>query len=83
MQYIYISPNEIFTVRSLVNLIDQSPSPFIIMGDFNSRRSLWGDDIINQSRRIIEQLLIAENVNLMNEGSPTRFCVQTGNMTIP
>ena len=51
------------------------------MGDFNSCNSLWGDDIINQSGRIIEQLLITENINLMNDGSPTRFCVQTGNMT--
>ena len=40
-----------------------------------------GDDTINQSGRIIEQLLMAENINLMNDGSHTRFCVQTGNMT--
>ena len=44
---IYISPNELFTVRSLVNIIDQLPRSFIIIGDFNSSHSLWGDDIIN------------------------------------
>ena len=37
---VYISHNESITVHSLVNLINQLPRPFIIMGNFNSCCSL-------------------------------------------
>ena len=54
------------------NLIDQLPQPFILMGDFNAKHTLWGETHCDRWGYIIEELLDDNDVVLMNDGSPTR-----------
>ena len=40
---IYISPTETLTKRSLEQLVNQLPHPFLLVGDFNARNPALGD----------------------------------------
>ena len=47
-----LPPNRFnFNPKDLQDLIDQLPSPFILMGDFNVHPTLWGCEKVN---RLIE-----------------------------
>ncbi|GFX67731.1 RNA-directed DNA polymerase from mobile element jockey [Trichonephila clavipes] len=39
----YLPPNAVIHQHDLNNLVDQLPAPFVILGDFNGHRTLWGD----------------------------------------
>ena len=46
---VYLPPRNHFTFNpeNLQDLIDQLPSPFILMGEFNGHHTLWGCEDIN------------------------------------
>ena len=44
-------------VEDLQSLIDQLPQPFILLGDFNTKHTLWGEDRCDHRGLIIEELL--------------------------
>ena len=60
-------------VEDLQSLLDQLPQPFILMGDFNAKHTLWGADRCDNRGQVIEELLDNNDIVLMNDGSPTRF----------
>ena len=62
-------------LADLQNLIDQLPTPFILMGDFNAKHTLWGGTICDRWGNLIEELLDRNDLILMNDGSPTRYDV--------
>ena len=62
-------------ISDLQNLIDQLPSPFILMGDFNAKHVLWGESTCDRWGNLFEQLLDNNDIVLMNDGSPTTFDV--------
>ena len=74
---IYVSPSEPVTTQQIINLVDQLPTPFILLGDLNARSDLWGDTVTNNHGHVIENLLANANICLLNDGSPTHFHVQT------
>ena len=57
---IYLQPSEVLSKNSLVNLIDQLPQPFVLVGDFNGHSKVWGCLERNDRGEIIEDV-IAEN----------------------
>ncbi|KAE9528885.1 hypothetical protein AGLY_012460 [Aphis glycines] len=64
------------------NIIDQLPTPFIILGDFNSHNILWGCNDTDQRGRIIEKILDNNNsINILNNGQATRISTSTGNLS--
>ena len=73
---IYISPTEQITINQLTNLVNQLPSPFLILGDINARNNLWGDVITNSRGSLIENFLLQADICLLNDGSPTHFHIQ-------
>ena len=75
---IYINPNNNLRFNDIQNLINQLPHPYLLLGDLNAKNPLWGGETTNQRGRIIEQLLIANNLCIMNTGDDTHFHVQTG-----
>lgn len=77
---IYLPPNYNFTNDQLESLIQQLPRPFILLGDFNSHNTLWGSTGTNSRGRKIETL-INDNLTLLNDGSPTHFCANSGNFS--
>lgn len=75
---LYIHPNENITSQDLLNLINQLPQPFIILGDFNAKHPLWGNRETDRHGRVIEQILMDPDIGILNDGHATHFHVQTG-----
>ena len=59
-------------LNDLQALIDQLPQPFILMGDFNAKHTLWGESCCDRWGNLIEQLIDNNDITLMNDGSSTR-----------
>ncbi|GFU13093.1 putative rna-directed dna polymerase from mobile element jockey-like protein [Trichonephila clavipes] len=57
--------------------IDQLPSPFILLGDFNAHHLLWGCQDVNSRRKVVEKLLTELDLPLLNDGSNTYFPSRT------
>ena len=70
---LYIPPNYPLEKQQLYDLITQLPAPFMLLGDFNARHALWGDNTSNSKGRIVETLLNEGVVAILNDGSPTHF----------
>ena len=65
--------NRLLHINDLQHLIDQLPTPFILMGDFNAKHTLWGNSTTDRWGIIIEELLNNNDIVLMNDGSHTRY----------
>ena len=57
---IYLPPSDTLSKNSLVNLIDQLPHLFMLVGDFNGHSKVWGCSDTNDRGEIIKDV-IAEN----------------------
>ena len=44
-------------LNDLQSLVDQLPTPYILMGDFNAKHTLWGGNICDRWGNIIEKLI--------------------------
>ncbi|GBO31553.1 hypothetical protein AVEN_167784-1 [Araneus ventricosus] len=51
---VYLPPHDVIDNHVLDNLIDQLPTPFLLLGDFNGHSALWGSDVTNSRGRQIE-----------------------------
>ena len=56
-------------LHDLQSLVDQLPQPFVLMGDFNAKHTLWGGANCDRWGYLIEEL-IDNDIILMNDGSP-------------
>jgi len=54
-------------------LLEDIETGFFITGDFNSHNELWGSDKTDERWKIIEKVLDNDNINILNNGDPTRF----------
>ncbi|GFQ74796.1 CCHC-type domain-containing protein [Trichonephila clavata] len=70
---VYLPPNAPLNFRELQELIDQLPSPFILLGDFNAYHLLWGCQDVNSRGKVAEKLLTELDLTLLNDGSNTYF----------
>ncbi|GFX13818.1 putative RNA-directed DNA polymerase from transposon X-element [Trichonephila clavipes] len=70
---LYLPPNTVIHQHDLNNLVDQLPTPFIILGDFNGHSTLWGRTKTNPRGRQIEQVLSDHGLCLLNHEEPTYF----------
>ncbi|GFW24907.1 probable RNA-directed DNA polymerase from transposon X-element [Trichonephila clavipes] len=70
---LYLPPNTVIHQHDLNNLVDQLPTPFIILGDFNGHSTLWGSTKTNPRGRQIEQVLSDHCLCLLNHEEPTYF----------
>ncbi|KAG5860672.1 hypothetical protein JTB14_028413 [Gonioctena quinquepunctata] len=50
-------PNTDWTLAALQNIIEQLPSPFLIMGDFNSHNPIWESHKLDAGGRIIGRVI--------------------------
>ena len=74
---LYLPPNSPVNLQELEDLIDQLPSPYLLVGDLNARHPLWGDCTTNQKGRLIETLLTNSTCSILNAHKPTHFHAQT------
>jgi len=68
---IYLPDSIIFSYQQIINIIKQLPSPYIMVGDFNSRNTNWGCNHTDPRGKIIEKIIDDENVTLLNNGTFT------------
>ena len=71
---LYLPPNDPFLLSDIQNLIDELPTPFLILGDFNAHNPLWGSDKLSPKGQMIEDLINCNAVNLFNDSSMTFQC---------
>ena len=77
---IYIPP---FSLRSehLQSLLGQLPSPYLLVGDFNSHSILWGCGDNNNRGEIIKDVIIKNDLCLTNDKSYTYLHIATGHFS--
>lgn len=78
---IYLPDSTNFSFQDLIHITSQLPKPFILMGDFNSRNTLWGSSYTDSRGKIVEKMLEEPNIILLNTGSPTRHNAANGNLS--
>ncbi|CAF3642161.1 unnamed protein product [Rotaria socialis] len=74
----YINNTTIVTEQILFNLIQQLPSSFIILGDFNAHHPVWGSADTNSRGIMINEFLINHDLCILNDGSPTYLSESNG-----
>lgn len=62
----------------LTDLISQVHNPKIIMGDFNGHNFMWRCEEQDTRGSTIEQVMTDLNLNILNDGSKTRFNTYNG-----
>ena len=68
---IYIPPSSHLDIRDLENLVEQLPSPYMLMGDFNGHNPLWGCKDFNSKGRVLEHFVDNHALCFLNDGSAT------------
>ena len=74
---IYLPPHDLFK-DELEIVLDQLPTPFLLLGDFNGRNLLWGDTLSNRRGEALESIFLGREVAILNDDNPTHFHIQTG-----
>ena len=80
---LYVPPNENIGQNRFHNLLNQLPDPYLIVGDPNARSYTWGDYNCNNNGRIIDNILLTEDIYLLNNGGKTHFDIHRGTETCP
>lgn len=78
---IYLPDSTPFTQQDLIQITTQLPRPFIILGDFNSRNTMWGSIYTDNRGKTMEHFLEDPNLILLNNGNPTRQNPINGNFS--
>ena len=80
---VYLPPRNHFNFnpKDLQSVIDQLPSPFILMGDFNGHHTLWGCGDVNNRGQQLEDLILKNDLILLNDKSHTYFHSASGTFT--
>ena len=78
---VYIPPSYALDNRELDNLLEQLPSPFILLGDMNARNMDWGNPDTNSKGHKIEKLIKDHELCLWNDGNPTFIHPATGSFS--
>ncbi|GBM97903.1 hypothetical protein AVEN_228337-1 [Araneus ventricosus] len=75
---LYIPPNQHVAQSELNNLINQLPTPFVLIGDLNGHSPIWGSPHTNSRGLQIEKLITDFNLCLLNSDQETYFHQPTG-----
>ena len=79
---IYLPGREQVTNQSLIRIIQQLPTPFILLGDFNAHHENWGTAPADARGRIISTIINNMQLNCLNDGSPTHESGTSIDLTI-
>ena len=70
---IYILPHDAINESEINNILQQLPTPFILLGDFNSHKTMWGCRSTNHKGQTLENIINNNNLCLFNKKSPTHL----------
>lgn len=62
-----------FHLKDLQNILNQITSPVVFCGDFNAHNPLWGSERLDAKGRVIDSLLEASDLVLLNDYTGTRI----------
>ena len=68
---LYIPPHNAINENELNNVLQQLPTPFILIGDFNRHNIMWGCRSANQKGKTLENIINKDNLCLFNKKSQT------------
>ena len=68
---VYIPPSYILKSEQLTSLLQQLPSPYMLVGDFNGHNVLWGCNDNDPRGELIEDFITKNDIWLMNDKSNT------------
>ena len=74
----YANPEPRLNANELRDLVAQLPTPYLLLGDLNSRSRAWGDTQENYNGRILEQFLINNDTAIFNIDLATHVTLHTG-----
>ena len=57
--------------QELDNLADQLPSPYMLMGDFNSHNPIWGGNKLDEKGKTFEDFIAGRALCILNDGLHT------------
>ena len=66
---IYIPPHDAINESEINNILQQLPTPFILLGDFNSHNTTWGCRSSNHKGQTLENIINNNNLCLFNKKS--------------
>ena len=78
---IYIPRASHVSLQELIDLVDQLPPLAVLMGDFNAHSPLWGNSSLDSRGKIVEDLMAATNLCIINDKTPTYIHPATGSKT--
>lgn len=72
---LYVSKNDGKTTLKgkLEKLLEQLPSPVVLLGDWNAHSDLWGGRLLDERGRAIESLISEHELIVLNNGVHTRI----------
>ena len=70
---IYIPPHDAINESEINKILQQLPTPFILLGDFNSHNTTWGCRSTNHKGQTLENINNNNNLCLVNKKSPTHL----------
>ena len=75
---IYLPPGSALPVAELRQLLNELPSPVLVLGDFNAHSTAWGCSHTGPRGRILEDLIFGESLCILNTGQRTHFTLPSG-----
>lgn len=78
---IYLPNDQEINEQQLSQLINQIPTPRILIGDFNAHNTIWGSTHTDRRGTVIEKFAENHDLLLLNTGEPTRFNSFNGNQS--
>ena len=78
---ICIQPRSKIVEKDLDEIVNQLPTSFLPLGDFNGHNFIWGWDDVNDKDGIIENFINKNNLFLYNNKTPTYVHPATGTYT--
>ena len=78
---VYIPPSFSLNSQHLDNLLQQLPSPYILLGDFNGHNILWGGQNNDSRGELIENFITKNDICIMNDKSYTYHSPSTKSFT--
>ena len=79
---LYLSPSKPVSQRDVEDLINQLPSPFLLLGDFNGHSLLWGSNHHDPRGVMLEDLFSNFNLSVFNNGDSTYIHPATGTKSV-
>ncbi|KAG5861141.1 hypothetical protein JTB14_010463 [Gonioctena quinquepunctata] len=74
-------PEYNWTLNDSIELVEQLPTPYLLLGDFNAHNQLWGSIRVDARGRVVEQFINDMGLVIMNNGDGTFFNSRSNNIS--